>query len=520
LSAHTSTVFAGWHVVSRTRSGATSGEGLAFPSLRQAQLVTAVLLIPANLIGSAVVFVLLTRVVPVPELGDVHQWEFENLVLGVGYIPLAVLVGTLRALRMIASGTAWLRERREPSSDEQREVLRLPGRLFWLQTQLWITGAALFGVFNTSRGVPLGLLVALFVGLTGFTVCPITYLFAERTLRPLARRALACRVPHRLRTRSVAFRSMQAWAFGTGISVAGILFAAISSFLIADVTKLRLQVTMIALGATALLAGGLTTWLAAQATADPVRTLRKAIADVGRGELRTQVEIYDGTEIGMLQAGFNAMVTGLREREEIRDLLDRHVGTDVARAALEDGVRLGGEVREVAVLFVDLIGSTTLTTEQPPEAVMRLLNRFFDVVIDVVHTHHGWINKFAGDGALAIWGAPVTVAARNARVLAAARVLGQRLERELPGLRAGVGVSAGRAIAGNVGAAERSEYTVIGDPVNEAARLTEHAKDVPARVLANARLLEDAGEEAARWRLLEPIVVRGRSEPTEIATPT
>jgi adenylate cyclase len=71
-----------------------------------------------------------------------------------------------------------------------------------------------------------------------------------------------------------------------------------------------------------------------------------------------------------------------------------------------------------------------------------------------------------------------------------------------------------------VGAAERSEYTVIGDPVNEAARLTEHAKDVPARVLANARLLEDAGEEAARWRLLEPIVVRGRSEPTEIATPT
>jgi adenylate cyclase len=490
-----------------------------FPALWRTLLITGILLIPTNLIGAAVVYVLITLVVPIPEVADVHRAEIENLVLTLVYVPFAVLVGTLRARRLISSATVWLKERREPTPDEQRDVLRIPGRMFWQQTTLWLVGAVLFGAFNTSSGVALGLLVALIVGLTGFTVCPITYLFAERTLRPLARRALAGGVPETLRTRSVTFRAMQAWMFGSGTSVAGVVFAGINSFLIPDVSRFRLQVTMIVLGSTALAVGGLTTWLAARATADPVRSLRRAVAEVSRGNLHTRVEIYDGTEIGVLQAGFNDMVAGLREREEIRDLFGRHVGADVARAALESGVHLGGEVRDVAILFVDIIGSTTLATERPPDEVVSLLNRFFDVVIDVVHAHDGSINKFEGDAALAIWGAPMAVPDRDARVLAAARVMGSRLAAEVPELRAGIGVSAGCAVAGNVGAAERYEYTVIGDPVNEAARLSGHAKGVPALVVANARLLRDAGDEAQRWRLLEPVTVRGRAEPTEIATP-
>jgi len=238
-----------------------------------------------------------------------------------------------------------------------------------------------------------------------------------------------------------------------------------------------------------------------------------------RGDFSVDVPIYDGTELGILQAGFNDMLHGLREREKMRDLFGRHVGPDVARAALESGVKLGGEVRRVGVLFVDIIGSTAMASNRPPEEVVAVLNRFFDIVIDVVNRHGGWINKFEGDAALAIWGAPVPHPTMEASLLAAARELGERLRRDVPEVGAGIGVSAGNAVAGNIGAAQRYEYTVIGDPVNEAARLTELAKDVPALVMANGTLLDAAGEEADHWHRLSPVVVRGRSQETPLATP-
>ena len=201
---------------------------------------------------------------------------------------------------------------------------------------------------------------------------------------------------------------------------------------------------MVALGGTALWVGGLAILFAAKAASDPVRALRSSISRVSDGDLTASVPIYDGTEIGVLQAGFNNMLEGLQERERIRDLFGRHVGDDVARAALERGVQLGGEVREVAVLFIDIVGSTTMATNRPPTEVVTLLNRFFDIVIDVVHQHGGWINKFEGDAALAIWGAPAPLDGQGAAVLAAARVLRDRLADELPELQAGVGVSAGQ----------------------------------------------------------------------------
>jgi adenylate cyclase len=323
-----------------------------------------------------------------------------------------------------------------------------------------------------------------------------------------------------MRVRSVAMRTMFAWVLGTGISVLGVALVGLTSIGNEDEVSVdQLAITMLVLGSIAFVVGGLSTFLAAKASSDPVRALRKSVAQVGRGDLSTEVQIYDGTEIGILQAGFNDMVAGLREREELRDLFGRHVGDDVARAALEGGVRLGGEARDIVVLFVDIIGSTTIAANRPPEEVVALLNRFFDVVIDTVHEYDGWINKFEGDAALAIWGAPVPLEGMEAAALRAARVMGERLRRDVPELEAGIGVSGGRAVAGNVGAAERYEYTVIGDPVNEAARLTGLAKDVPNHVVANATLLDTAPEESDHWRLLEPVVVRGRSEPTRIATP-
>jgi len=248
--------------------------------------------------------------------------------------------------------------------------------------------------------------------------------------------------------------------------------------------------------------------------------VRDAIHGIEAGDLEVEVPVYDATEVGLLQAGFNRMALGLREREHIRDLFGRHVGEEVARAALQGEVELGGEVREVAVLFVDIIGSTALAANRPPQEVVELLNRFFAIVIEVVGEHGGWVNKFEGDAALVIFGAPIALDDAAAAALHAGRDLSVRLAKEIADCEAGIGVSAGPAVAGNIGAEHRYEYTVIGDPVNEAARLTELAKEAPNRLLASERALVAAGkDEAGHWRLGDTATLRGRSESTRLASP-
>src|SRR5699024_4710205 len=169
----------------------------------------------------------------------------------------------------------------------------------------------------------------------------------------------------------------------------------------------------------------------------------------------------------------------------------------------------------------DLVGSTTLADQQSPSEVVGLLNRFFETVIEVIDIHDGFVNKFQCDAVLAVFGAPIAKKdARNA-ALSAARTLSARLGPVVWPAGFGIGVSAGTAIAGHVGSAERFEYTVIGTPVNEAARLTELAKDsAPARVLAAAAVVRCADPAEQRcWRIGESVHLRGRLEATVIARP-
>jgi adenylate cyclase len=253
----------------------------------------------------------------------------------------------------------------------------------------------------------------------------------------------------------------------------------------------------------------------------PLTAVRRALGQVQAGDLSADVRVDDGTEVGLLQSGFNSMVAGLRERERTRELLARSVGADVAAAALEDEPRLGGgQVQEVAVLFIDMVGSTSLAVSAPPERVVARLNRFFALIVEVVAKHDGWVNKFEGDAALCVFGAPNRHEDAAGGALRAGRELQTRMRRELPGTDAGIGLSAGPAVAGWIGAVQRFEYTVIGDPVNVAARLCELAKRRPERILAAEAIVSRASdEEAARWTVGEAVTLRGRADPTTIATP-
>jgi adenylate cyclase len=257
---------------------------------------------------------------------------------------------------------------------------------------------------------------------------------------------------------------------------------------------------------------------AARSISEPLDAIRGAVARVQRDELDVDVPVDDGGEVGQLQAGFNRMVAGLRDRRALEDLFGRHVGTEVASLAREQGVHLGGERREASVVFVDLVGSSRLAQSRPADAVVGLLNMFFAAVVDRIEQEGGWVNKFEGDAALCVFGAPADQPDHATRALRAARTLRRdllALSLMHPELVAGIGVSAGDVAAGNVGAAHRYEYTVIGDPVNEASRLTEAAKARPGGVLASEEAVARASaEERKRWVVADELAFRGRSQPT------
>jgi adenylate cyclase len=176
----------------------------------------------------------------------------------------------------------------------------------------------------------------------------------------------------------------------------------------------------------------------------------------------------------------------------------------------------------VSALFIDVVRSTALAATRPANEVVAMLNDLFGAVVRCAAAEGGWVNKFEGDGALCVFGAPEEQPDHAARALRAARAMRSAvddLRARDPDLDVGIGVSSGLAVAGNVGAEERYEYTVLGDPVNEAARLTEAAKSVPERVLASGGAVRCAGAEGAGWRPVGVLTLRGRTLPTEAFVP-
>jgi adenylate cyclase len=424
-------------------------------------------------------------------------------------------------LRRLRRAREWLEQDRTPTADERRTVLRGPRRIVGVHVVLWSLAAISFGVMNAiAFELEAGTRIATLIAFAGIVTCSFVWLISERQMRPAAARALAAGVGDQRLAPGIKSRTLLAWAMGTVVPVLGLLLIGISTLLEHDFKRDQVGLLMIVLGGIAIAVGAASLFLASKAIADPVTGLREAVRRVEGGDLDVEVSVYDGSEIGQLQAGFNAMVAGLRERERVQDLFGRHVGEDVARKALASEVELGGETREVAVLFTDVVGSTRIASERRPQEVVELLNGFFAIVVEVADGHGGWVNKFEGDAALAVFGAPMGSADFAGQALAAARELRDRLAREVEGLVAAIGVSAGEVVAGNVGERRRFEYTVIGDPVNEAARLTELAKEKPGRLLASEAALERASEDERRcWRLDGSVRLRGRSEETRLAVP-
>jgi adenylate cyclase len=499
------------------RSGAVDGlrSRMADIRLRFGYTIAA-----ANLTGGGVVFALLAFVIPLPRGLAPSQVLPLNAAVFVGFGLIGVRTGWVWSARRWKRALGWAASGREPSRDERERTLRFPLSQQVVTGTLWGASAVVFTAVNLPYSVSGAAEVAVTIVLGALVTSALEYLLAERLLRPLAVVCLAAEVPARPQLPGVATRALLSWTLGTGAVLLGLVLLGVGDLLIQHETASRLAVVVIVLSSIGIGVGLLLTAGLARSVSERIESLRDAISKLEQGDFDGEVTVDDASEVGLLQAGFNRMVSGLREREHIRDLFGRHVGEDVVRHALEHGVDFDGEAREAAVLFVDLKGSTKLAESRDPADVVSLLNAFFEVVVEVADHHEGWVNKFEGDAALCVFGAPLADEQAADHALAAAREMRDRFRADLEDLTAGIGVSAGRVVAGNIGAAERFEYTVIGDPVNEAARLTELAKESSGGALASQAALERvAGGEAELWTVCDEVTLRGRSSPTTVARP-
>ncbi|HEX2214748.1 MAG TPA: adenylate/guanylate cyclase domain-containing protein [Mycobacterium sp.] len=442
----------------------------------------------------------------------------ENVIVSAVLIIAGTALVTVGAVVNVSASLRWL-GKREPTDAERQGTLKILRRQAAITVAPWLLTGAVLVVWDLDAGTEARAVIGSAMLFGTIATVSTGFLFTLRTLRPV----LASVTPDPTTTPpltapGVRARLMLMWTVCTalpGLAIALLLIMRNNGWLIDRTTPIELALLVLALVAVVL--GLRAMILVSMSISDPVREVVDAMAEVERGRIDHSVDVYEWSEIGGLQTGFNRMVAGLRERNLLRDLFGRHVGEEVVRRAVQENESLTGDERDVAVLFIDLVGSTQLAVTREPHEVADLLNDFFRIIVAAVDERHGLVNKFQGDAALAVFGAPLRIDGPATAALATARVLVAELGR----LRVdfGIGVSAGPVFAGNVGAENRYEYTVIGDPVNEAARLTELAKDHPARVLASGTTVAAADGEAERWSLGEELTLRGRAEPTRLAHP-
>lgn len=468
------------------------------------------LLTVGSSVGGAVVVALLIVLGGAPhrsgaQLGTLLQ------ILAV-YVVVALLAAVRGVLALRRRSLGWLDTSSAPTPDHARHTLRLPTESTVLIGSLWAGGIlamsgsafALLPVWEALGGTLLMTLGAL--ATVGYN-----YLFVERALRPVMATILAVDTPHAPPRTSVISRLILTWVLTSALPLA----AAIALLHYPDAAppdRIRAATYLAALG---LVSGALAETLLARAVAQPIHQMRGALRRIGQGRLDVRVPVDDSSEIGVLQSTVNDMVRGLQEQDRLRDLFGRHVGRDVAQRALDRGADLTGEIREITALFVDVTNSTALAHQISPQEFVDKLNRLLAEVIAATESHHGLVNKFEGDAALCIFGAPVARADAADSALHAARQIRDRVLAHAE-LDIGIGLATGPVFAGNLGTDQRLEYTVIGDAVNEASRLTELAKHTPGRILASDAVIRAASEpERQYWTPHGDCSLKGRTLPTQ-----
>src|SRR4051794_33576660 len=434
--------------------------------------VSSALLITAGTLG---IFVLYT---------DVSVAEFWRAFVIAEVATLAGLVFVLaRAKGLVRPLIDWLREGKPASGalDAWQRAARLPReftvRSGWQPFLIIGIPVSLFIVLDF--GLPWYSALVIFAGGSVSVVyAAILHFFAsELTLRPILRDAAAQLPPDFAGMRvGVPLRWKLLGALPLINVITGVVVSGLSTSGQSTLADLGIDV-LVALGVAFTISFELTLLLT-KSIYGPVNDLLAATDAVKRGDLSARVPVLSGDELGALAGSFNEMMSGLQERETLREAFGSYVDPEVGKRVLAEGQMLEGDEVEVSVMFVDIRDFTPFAERASAAEAVARLNEFFDLVVPIIVEHRGHANKFVGDGVLGVFGAPDRLGDHADRALEAACEIADALDQRFGDeLQVGIGINSGPVIAGSIGGGGRLEFTVIGDPVNVAARVERATRE-------------------------------------------
>ncbi len=258
----------------------------------------------------------------------------------------------------------------------------------------------------------------------------------------------------------------------------------------------------------------------------PLKALTREAQNIQKGDYDSRVNIVSNDEIGVLADSFNDMASSLAEKEFMRSTFGKIVDPAVRDYLMKGNVSLGGEEREVTVLFCDIRSFTAMSERMQAESVVSLLNEYFTSLSKCITDNHGIVNKYIGDAVMAIFGAPVESANHAYDAFCAARDMRKALvllnehfaQTGRPSISFGIGIHSGVVLAGNIGAQNRMEYTVIGDTVNTASRIESLCKTYHTDLLVSEESVRRMGSAGEVFTLVDQPSIRGKQEKIKLFT--
>jgi len=263
-------------------------------------------------------------------------------------------------------------------------------------------------------------------------------------------------------------------------------------------------------------------WYLGKQLSKPIYHLIDASKAIDSGDYDYRIHEQREDEIGHVMSTMNNAAHGLREKKQVEHAFSRFVSPTVAKQIMSklDQIHLGGEQVTATVVFADMVDFTSISEKLPPADVAQLLNEYFSYISTISQKYHGTIDKFIGDCAMLVFGAPEKDPDHKFNAIACAVMIQQvvetlNIERHIDGqipVHFRIGINSGKVLAGNLGAADRMQYTVVGDTVNLAARLQAVAQK--GQIIATEALVNDPDiQQRIVARAHQRLEIRGISEP-------
>jgi adenylate cyclase len=285
----------------------------------------------------------------------------------------------------------------------------------------------------------------------------------------------------------------------------------------------RIQETIAVESIMFVLVGGVLSYLVMSNLKQPVEEIIRVMGQVKKGNFKETARVVTNDELGFAGETLNAMTAGLREREMIKDTFGRYVDKRIRDEILNGRIPLDGELKKATILFADLRNFTPLVAVTPPKQLIYMLNAYFNEMETSVKAHKGLILQFIGDEVEAVFGAPVHAPYHELAALKTALDMRFRLERlnhkfMEQGIRPiahGVGIHTGPVLAANIGSAERSAYSLIGDTVNIASRIQGLTKEFKTDILVSSAV-QAVLKTRYEFTAMPKAWVKGKPDPVQV----